>query len=79
MIYLPTRWPWAQAWTNLPALATASMLEQLRAWEKPASSHAFGLEVTIEGRTVEADIAVYLLEHDWALVLGEHLTVEWAK
>lgn len=55
----------------LPALATASLLDQLRPWEEPTPAHVLGLEVTIAGRTVEADVAVYLREHDWALVLGE--------
>lgn len=55
----------------LPALAVTSFLRQLRHVEEPPLTHVLGLEVTTEGRTIEADIAAYIPDRDWAVVLGE--------
>jgi hypothetical protein len=55
----------------LPALATTSLLGQLRHSEEPPLSNVLGLEVTIAGRKIEIDVAVYLPDRDWAVVLGE--------
>jgi hypothetical protein len=55
----------------LPALATTSLLSQLRHSEEPPLSNVLGLEVTIARRKIEIDVAVYLPEGDWAVVLGE--------
>lgn len=54
----------------LPALATTSLLRQLR------PSHdlpplGLGLRVTLGGREVEVDVAAYLMDPDWVAVLGE--------
>jgi len=55
----------------LPALATTSVLNQLRHVEG-APPLVFGFQITLEGRTVEADIATYLFaEPGWLAVLGE--------
>lgn len=55
----------------LPALAVTSFLRQLRHVEEPPLTHVLGLEVTTGGRTVEVDVAAYLPDRDWAVVLGE--------
>lgn len=55
----------------LPALATTSLLSQLRHSEEPPLSNVLGLEVTIAGRKIEIDVAVYLPDRDWAVALGE--------
>jgi hypothetical protein len=54
----------------LPALATTSVLQQLRHAEG-SPPLVLGFEITLEGRTVEADIATYLAEREWLAVLGE--------
>lgn len=55
----------------LPVLATASFLRQLRHIEEPPLTHVFGLEVAIEKRKVEVDLAAYIPDHDWTVVLAE--------
>lgn len=54
----------------LPALATTSVLQQLRHAED-LPPLVLGFQITLEGRTVEADIATYLAEREWLAVLGE--------
>jgi hypothetical protein len=54
----------------LPALATTSVLQQLRHTEG-SPPLVLGFEITLEGRKVEADIATYLAEREWLAVLGE--------
>ncbi|MGK3647897.1 hypothetical protein [Pseudarthrobacter enclensis] len=54
----------------LPALATTSVLQQLRHAEG-SPPLVLGFEITLEGRAVEADIATYLAEREWLAVLGE--------
>lgn len=54
----------------LPALATTTLLQQLRHTEE-LPPLVLGLEVTLDGRKVEADIASYLGDRDWMAVLGE--------
>lgn len=61
----------------LPALATTSFLSQLRHIEEPPLSHMLGLEVSIDRKTVEVDVAVYLPDHDWTVVLGEVKTANY--
>lgn len=55
----------------LPALAAASFLSQLRHIEEPPLPHVLGLEVSIDQRTVEVDVAAYLPDPDWAAILAE--------
>lgn len=55
----------------LPALSATSLLAQLRHVEEPPMTHVLGLEVTVDGETVEADVAVFVPDRDWTLVLGE--------
>lgn len=55
----------------LPALAVSSFLRQLRHVEEPPLTHVLGLEVLAEGRTIEVDVAAYIPDRDWAVVLGE--------
>lgn len=55
----------------LPALATTSLLQQLRPSTRAPSSLVLGLQLKLEGRTVETDIAAYFGDGDWAVVLGE--------
>lgn len=55
----------------LPALAATSLLAQFRHVEEPPLPHVLGLEVSIRERKVEVDVAAYLPEPDWTLVLGE--------
>ena len=55
----------------LPALAVTSLLRQLRHLEEPPLTHVLGLEVTTAGRKVEVDIAAYIRDREWAVVLGE--------
>jgi hypothetical protein len=55
----------------LPALAVSSFLRQLRHVEEPPLTHVLGLEVMAEGRTVEVDVAAYIPDRDWTVVLGE--------
>tara|TARA_B100000378_G_scaffold236396_1_gene203211 strand:+ start:1122 stop:3764 length:2643 start_codon:yes stop_codon:yes gene_type:complete len=52
-------------------LATASLLGQFRHVEEPMMPHVLGLELTAHGKKIEVDVAVYLPDHDWAVVLGE--------
>ena len=54
----------------LPALATTSVLQQLRHTES-IPPLVLGFEIILEGRKVEADIATYLAEREWLAVLGE--------
>lgn len=54
----------------LPALATTTLLQQLRHTEE-LPPLVLGLEVTLEGKKVEADIASYLGDRDLVTVLGE--------
>lgn len=54
----------------LPALATTSVLQQLRHAEG-SPPLVLGFQITLEGRTIEADIATYLAEREWLAVLGE--------
>lgn len=54
----------------LPALATTSLLQQLRHTEA-LPPLVLGLEITLEGRKVEADIAAYLGDRESLAVLGE--------
>lgn len=61
----------AQVQALLPALAVSSLLGQFRLVEEAPLSHVFGLEVVLDGKKVEADIAVYLPDHDWTAVIGE--------
>ena len=55
----------------LPALAAAALLRQFRHVEEPPLTHVLGLEVTLEKRTIEVDLAAYIPDHDWTLVLAE--------
>ncbi|WP_344937495.1 hypothetical protein [Sphaerisporangium flaviroseum] len=55
----------------LPALATTSLLRQLRHVEEPSLPHMFGLEVSLGKRKIEVDVAAYLPDRDWTAVLGE--------
>lgn len=54
----------------LPALATTSTLQQLFRFNY-SPPLVLGLEFTIEGRKVEADIATYIAEQEFMAVLGE--------
>lgn len=54
----------------LPALATTSLLQQLRLTSEPVAL-SLGFRIEIGGRTIEADVAAYLPEHEWLVVLGE--------
>lgn len=54
----------------LPALATTSVLQQL-SHREGVPPLVLGFQITLEGRTVEADIATYLAEREWLAVLGE--------
>lgn len=54
----------------LPALATTSLLGQLRPSHDPPPL-GLGLKVTLGGREVEVDVAAYLMDPDWVAVLGE--------
>lgn len=55
----------------LPALAATSFLSQLRHIEEPPLPHVLGLEVSIDQRKIEVDVAAYLPDRDWTAVLGE--------
>lgn len=55
----------------VPALATASFLQQMRVIEEPPMTHVLGLEITIQKRTIEVDLAAYIRDHDWTVVLAE--------
>lgn len=56
----------------LPALAAMSLLGQLRHVEEPPLPHVLGLEVSLDGnRTIEVDVAAYLPDPEWTVVLGE--------
>jgi hypothetical protein len=55
----------------LPALAATSFLSQLRHIEEPPLTHMLGLEGSIDGGTIEVDVAAYLPDRDWTAVLGE--------
>lgn len=55
----------------LPAVATTSLLRQLRHFEEPPIPHVLGLEVLVDGRSVEVDVAAYLPDRDGVTVLGE--------
>ncbi|GLX93544.1 hypothetical protein Hesp01_14940 [Herbidospora sp. NBRC 101105] len=55
----------------LPALAATSLLRQLRHAEEPPLPHMLGLEVSIDGRKIEVDVAAHLPDRDWTVVLGE--------
>jgi hypothetical protein len=54
-----------------PAVASTSLLRQMRHVEEPPLPHVLGLEVLCEGKKMEADLAVYVPDRDWAVVLGE--------
>lgn len=54
-----------------PAIASTSLLRQMRHIEEPPLPHVLGLEVVRGGKKVEADVAVYVPDRDWTLVLGE--------
>lgn len=54
----------------LPALATTSLLQQLRHNEE-LPPLVLGLEITLDGTKVEADIAAYFGDREWLAVLGE--------
>lgn len=55
----------------LPALAAASFLSQLRHLEEPPLTHVLGLELSDGDRTIEVDLAAFVPDYDWALVLAE--------
>ncbi|MGN7975970.1 hypothetical protein ACTJJ4_00180 [Microbacterium sp. 22195] len=52
-------------------LATASLLRQFRHVEEAMMPHVLGLEVAAGGKKIEIDVAVYLPDRDWTVVLGE--------
>jgi len=54
----------------LPALATTSLLQQFRFTPEPVAL-SLGFRIEISGRTIEADVAAYLPDPDWLIVLGE--------
>jgi hypothetical protein len=54
----------------LPALATTSPLRQLQHGEG-SPPLVLGFQITIDGRTIEADVATYLGELEWLAVLAE--------
>lgn len=54
----------------LPALATTALLQQLRFTSDPPPL-VLGFRVTVDGRTVEADVATYLGDNQYVAVLGE--------
>jgi hypothetical protein len=58
----------------LPVLAAASLLRQLRHVEEPPLTHVLGLEVTVNGRKIEVDLAAYVPDHEWTVVLAEAKT-----
>lgn len=55
----------------LPALAAAGVLRQLNNHESATAPHVLGLEVTVDGRKIEVDLAVYMRGNNWVVVLGE--------
>jgi len=55
----------------LPALATSSLLGHLSHLTEVTPPLMFGVEVTLARTTVEVDVAAFLPDPDWALVLGE--------
>lgn len=55
----------------LPALATTSLLGQFRHVEEPPLSHVLGLKIKLRTREIEVDVAVYLPDRDWTVVLAE--------
>jgi hypothetical protein len=61
----------AQVQALLPALAVTSFLSQLRHIEEPPLPHVLGLELSVDQRAVEVDVATYLPYRDWTAVLGE--------
>lgn len=54
----------------LPALATTSLLQQLQVTSE-LPPLVLGLELSLDGRKMEADIATYLGDYEWLAVLGE--------
>ncbi|MGK3955277.1 hypothetical protein ACLKOZ_03700 [Arthrobacter sp. R4] len=54
----------------LPALATTSLLRQLQ-HDQGSPPLVLGFQITIDGRTIEADVATYLGDLEWLAVLGE--------
>lgn len=55
----------------LPAVATASLLRQLRHVEEPSFPVVLGLETNLDGSKCEVDVAAYIPDHEWLAVLGE--------
>jgi hypothetical protein len=55
----------------LPALAASSLLAQLRHVQEPDLPLVLGLKVVAGGRDIEVDVAMYLPDPDWTVVLGE--------
>lgn len=55
----------------LPALATASLIAQFRHVEEPPLPHVLGLLVRLGQREVEVDVAAYLPDREWTVVLCE--------
>jgi hypothetical protein len=55
----------------LPALATMSLLGPLGSRFGPDPTHAFGVDFKFNRKRVEADVVVYLGQHNWTAVLGE--------
>lgn len=54
----------------LPALATTTLLRLLRQAYEPLPL-VLGFTITLDGKTVEADVAAYLADNEWVAVLGE--------
>ncbi|SOC57767.1 hypothetical protein [Ornithinimicrobium cerasi] len=55
----------------LPALAASSFLAQLRHTEEPPMPLVLGLQVEVDGRSIEVDVAAYIPDTEWITVLGE--------
>lgn len=55
----------------LPALATCSLLGQMRLVEEPQLPMVLGLEVSIGRRKAEVDVAAFVPDYDWLAVLTE--------
>jgi len=63
--------PPKQVQALLPAMAVTSLIGQFRHVEEPPLAHVLGLEVEFPDRKLELDVAIYVPDHDWLLVIGE--------
>ncbi|WP_148576215.1 hypothetical protein [Nocardioides caldifontis] len=65
--YLPAK----QVQALLPALASTSVIRELRHVEEPPLAHTLGLEIAFPDRKLELDVAIYVPDYDWLAVIGE--------